>query len=200
MDVRKTIIVISDKVTDLLDILNLNGIEVVHKFSKMITAVNNDIPVTKEEFEGKWNDFHNLLLVLRRKDEELYEDEGLNKSIDKIAASCQALIEFLKKNSLYLVLKKSTYKGYNYVVVETDFYFVAHVMWNSNSHPLISVSIKVPEEFRIPILEHEIAEYEHSGKEAHKKAGVPAGRKKAKEMGILEEFLKFEKKMLSGNH
>ncbi len=60
------------------------------------------------------------------------------------------------------------------------------------------VSISVPEQLRIPVIEHEIAEINYlqsqggTVKKARQSAGVPAGWKKAQKLGVLKEFLEFE--------
>ena len=106
-------------------------------------------------------------------------------------------VEFEKINKAEGLKKEKdhfVYKGYEITIVEDE--GEPTPAWSNidarTGKWIILILDSVPNYFYLPLLEHEI--YELGQKdiaEAHKKA-VEVGRNKAKELDILDEFLKFE--------
>jgi len=106
-------------------------------------------------------------------------------------------VEFEKINEAKGLKKEKdhfVYKGYEVTVVEDE--GEPTPAWSDidarTGKWIIKILDSVPNYFYLPLLEHEIYELgQKDMAEAHKKA-VEVGREKAKEMGILDEFLTFE--------
>ena len=85
-----------------------------------------------------------------------------------------------------------TYQGYEVTVVERDENDNTPA-WNDidarSGKRILRVLEGIPRRFLTPLLEHEIYEIEHNFD--HKEAGA-FGRKKAEELGVADEFTKFE--------
>lgn len=85
------------------------------------------------------------------------------------------------------------YKGYEVTIVESDEDDAAPA-WSSidarTGKRIILLLEGTPKKFLEPLLEHEIYELENNFN--HQKA-IEVGREKAEELGVLDEFLEFEK-------
>ena len=84
------------------------------------------------------------------------------------------------------------FKGYEVTVVKSNENDKTPAWSNIDARSgkrIILVTEGIPKKFLIPILEHEVYEIEHG---MDHEAAVEIGRVKAKELGILDDFMKFE--------
>lgn len=177
------------------------------QFKEEMSSISLGIPVAKGYFEKIYSEFENYLKPYRQKIEAAFlnkKNTALQRWLieyDQICGQIAALVRQIKKKYLAVYQKTFTYGQAKVFIVEniveksksvgSVFYFGEQL--------IVKISKIVPEPLRIPVIEHEIAEINylqfHGGtvKQAHNLAGVPTGRKKAGKLGVLREFLEFER-------
>ena len=187
------------------------------KFTEFYSSVNQiffGLPVPENYLESVWEKFRDYLICLR---DEIKESVGGDFSasqarpkiqlklekFDLFMAEFAAIIIAIKKDYLKIYVKKFDYGLYQIFIVKKDNEVASITQFDSGQGPVITISRMVPEKLYLPIIEHEIAEWEYalvhkcSTSQAHQRAGLPAGHKKAKELGVWEDFLKFEERFRS---
>jgi hypothetical protein len=165
-------------------------------FAIMMRTCDFGVPFHKGEIEAGWDTFHGFLLETRKR------RSVSSKEFDSVVSLCQELVSYLLENKLFLMKKEFKYNGFRCFLVETQFPFVAQIgPLPPGNVATILLSNRIPLQFRDPVLEHEAAEWNYMQEKyvlrdvAHKLAGVPEGRRKAEEMGILEAYLAYEEEV-----
>lgn len=181
------------------------GIKEFDKFTSSILNIVAGMPVPKNYLDAAWAAFNGYLHFLRKKIKYLVKNKQLQKiklgKYGRFVNEFAAIVVIVKKEYLKVILEEFSYGGYRVVVVEKDRNIASITQFSRGEKPIITISIIVAPKLRIPIIEHEIAEFEYKtgygygGGNAHEVAGIPAGRKKAAELGVLKQFLAFEKKV-----
>jgi hypothetical protein len=172
------------------------------EFCNFLYEVELGVPCDKKEFKSKVKIFNEYLVSYKLKIKNYLKDnkgshaQKIINDYNSILNEFNAIIKMLETDFLKVALDTLTVDGHKVYVVDKDKSIASFIHYQGL---VITISLVVPKKLRIPVAMHEIAEGNYKGKgNAHKLAGVPAGRKKAAELGVLEEFLEFEKKVANG--